>query len=858
MNSKKQGKTLTVIINSKAGYKNIKKFFESLKKQLLARNGDIQVIVVGDYLDSKTEEKIKDIYKNFEIEICTSKQDALKKINGQFVNFSNGIDLWNDGALDLLCDFLHKNKDIKCAIGKALLSRKKTGKRTHSKNNIYDTLEEPQLVVDKLKNMVIHSELIDTVPDFFGAQDEESSLLALSVLLKIKKFVDIPDAIIWNREITVFTYEDKEKFIHRCMDMSNEICGSITDYAYQFMFASIYRGFIKGDSKEETVKCLKLIPDDIIGSCNLNSKNGRLWEEKRYAYQLKNGDESIQTKTLDKDGRIYFGKSVSFDIRENSLFQIVILTVDSNSNTLVLEGYDRTNYIDQKAESYIKDELGNTYPLEIEDFKYDDLIGCEGEIIQKGRRFKVCIPLHFGMKINFMIKYSLTGDEYACKFSRGIFLKLHPHLVHAYYEKKPYIIQLEGNTIKILRDFIAKHFVKEILYLCELVSCRQTAQACYRMLYWLNKAFGSKKPIWIINDRPHNAGDNGEALFKYLMQSPLAETHNIYFMLSEKSPDFERVSKIGPVLKYYSRQHKLKFLQAEKIISSIGNELPTNPFGGSRKIYYDLYRADFIYLRHGVSHNDQSAWLNKFRRNYALINSTSKQEYESLLTGNYLYTDKEVVLCGLPRYDNLSNDSKNKILFLPTWRKNLQGEKTQDTEQRSYSDNFINSEFYSFYNRLINDERLLQVMKKHGFTGEFYLHPVMSEQAKDFKDNELIKVNARIADYQKEFKESNIMVTDYSSVAFDFAYLKKPVVYAQFDIDDFYKEHSWDKGYFSYERDAFGPTPHNYEDTVNAIIKYLENDCKMEENYINKVDKFFAYTDRNNCKRITEAILNKK
>ena len=159
-----------------------------------------------------------------------------------------------------------------------------------------------------------------------------------------------------------------------------------------------------------------------------------------------------------------------------------------------------------------------------------------------------------------------------------------------------------------------------------------------------------------------------------------------------------------------------------------------------------------------------------------------------------------------------------------------------------------------FYDALIHDERLLAQMRKRGFRGVFYLHPVFEAQYTDFTSSELIEVGNGVADYQTVFRESDVMVTDFSSVAFDFAYLKKPVIYSQFDEDTFYENHSWGKGYFSYRENGFGPITTTLDETVDALISCMENDCQMEQRYIDRVEAFFAYTDRNNCKRVYEAI----
>ena len=94
------------------------------------------------------------------------------------------------------------------------------------------------------------------------------------------------------------------------------------------------------------------------------------------------------------------------------------------------------------------------------------------------------------------------------------------------------------------------------------------------------------------------------------------------------------------------------------------------------------------------------------------------------------------------------------------------------------------------------------------------------------------------------------MITDYSSVFFDFAYLKKPIIYYQ-SSDDYHFE----EGYFDYETMGFGPVVKSEDELVDSIINYMKNDCIMEDSYKKRVDDFFKYTDRNNCKRVYEWVL---
>ena len=66
----------------------------------------------------------------------------------------------------------------------------------------------------------------------------------------------------------------------------------------------------------------------------------------------------------------------------------------------------------------------------------------------------------------------------------------------------------------------------------------------------------------------------------------------------------------------------------------------------------------------------------------------------------------------------------------------------------------------------------------------------------------------KTCNYQKTLLKASLLVTDYSSIFFDFAYLRKPVIYAHFDYEE-YRMNYYPKGYFNYEKDRFGFIAHD-------------------------------------------------
>lgn len=146
-------------------------------------------------------------------------------------------------------------------------------------------------------------------------------------------------------------------------------------------------------------------------------------------------------------------------------------------------------------------------------------------------------------------------------------------------------------------------------------------------------------------------------------------------------------------------------------------------------------------------------------------------------------------------------------------------------------------------------------MNKYGYTGVFYNHPNFGKQADDFNANNTIIVSKTSADANTVISECSMLVTDYSSAFFECAYLGKPVVYTQFDHKDFIKRHTGTGGYYNYQTDSFGPVCHDLNTSVDTIINYIKNDCKIEEKYKKRIDKFFIYRDKNNCQRLINEII---
>lgn len=357
----------------------------------------------------------------------------------------------------------------------------------------------------------------------------------------------------------------------------------------------------------------------------------------------------------------------------------------------------------------------------------------------------------------------------------------------------------------------------------------------YRIAYLLLFPFMRNRKIWLFLDRPDFADDNSKHLFSYAVNQK--DGLRKYFILEKDSGDFKKIKKIDKhVVPFRSVKHRLLYLFAEKVIVSYVNTNFINPFYDiNRKFYSGMVTSKKYLFPHGITKEDISKYIKKYNKNLALFSASSEMEEQSILHNeNYNYDDDVIQILGLPRHDGLTKKQDNKqILLTPSWREDL---KNQDEEY------IVNTPYFLRLNSLFNNKKLVVAAYKYGYKLIFKPHPELMEIIHLF-DTENIIISTKET-YQELINPSSLLITDYSGTFFDFAYLKKPVIYYQGDED-----YHYDEGYWDYEKMGFGEVITNEDELVDTLIDYMSNNCEMKDKYKERVDNFFKFHDKNNRKR---------
>ena len=105
---------------------------------------------------------------------------------------------------------------------------------------------------------------------------------------------------------------------------------------------------------------------------------------------------------------------------------------------------------------------------------------------------------------------------------------------------------------------------------------------------------------------------------------------------------------------------------------------------------------------------------------------------------------------------------------------------------------------------------------------------------------------------QELFAEGELLITDYSSVAFDFAFLGKPVIYYQFDEKDVFENHTHiiSRGNFSYRNDGLGKVVANEAELLSVIKDLVNSNMEMPKVYLDRLKSTFPYRDSFCCERV--------
>ncbi|HKT56990.1 MAG TPA: CDP-glycerol glycerophosphotransferase family protein [Microbacterium sp.] len=359
---------------------------------------------------------------------------------------------------------------------------------------------------------------------------------------------------------------------------------------------------------------------------------------------------------------------------------------------------------------------------------------------------------------------------------------------------------------------------------------------------------------WAFIDREIDANDSAEDMYWWVR-----ENHpdvNAWFIVRRGTRDWHRLSKRGArLVAYGSPEFYALLVNADHLASSHADRFIT----GALPNKYRPARYTFTFLQHGVIKGDLSLWLNTKRVDVLVTSTEAEYDYISSCSP-YRLGAKEVRLTGLPRFDVLleraaaDGGQGENVVIMPTWRDYLVGDLGASTDDRPQTRVLSDTRYGAALSDLLHDDRLLALRRERGARLIFMPHPNMRPYLDEFDlPSEIEVFSYADQDVREVVVGARVLVTDYSSVAFNAAYLHRPVVYYQFDQEEYAAGHTERTAYFAYPTHGFGPVAETADEAADAIADAWQNGVAGE--YRERMERTFPVRDGRNRERVHRAML---
>lgn len=827
-----------------------------------------EIIIIGD---SNSQKQILKNYLDVKYIINDSKNtsdcynDALKISQGNYINFSYASDFVSKETLKIIDSICREKTNIICIKSKSFEK-----KRKESKPIFYTTVS--------LHNCSKYELYLSS---YFFSKNIYKSIKFINNIYNFQVNYII-DAIVKNFGLTMVTnrycyYQKIPNFIKETElaneedwytnDIKNYIIPLLKKYSLHYIknialmllitkakanLNSIVKSPLDVKETKEFLKyyrvALEHIDDEIILSqSSLNNEHQRILLFIKYNLY----NENI---LLTKEGCITKNNII---LDNPSKYKIVISAINKVKEKLVFD-------VEYNAKYLIENGGKIEVVLNGEKVKIK-----ENEVYSSTKIWKLNLNTKYtfsfdinkdsitnNSKIDFYYSYKSERHKLDILFNNNApqsrLTKQFPHSYWKYDEN--YVLTYKNQTLIFKKMYLPQRIRQELYLYKDFIFKSQKRKLgiqalILRLIYRLTKPYYKNKRIWVTFDKLYKGGDNGEYFYQFMQKNSKIRC---YYIINETAYDYTRLKKQKYILRFKSLKEYLTVLNAECIFGTHAKVYNMCSFTkGKEKYFRDLFNQEIFCLQHGLTIQDIEHIQNRLYDNTKLYFCASFKEIENIMKPVYDYYRFDYIKkTGLARYDGLKNNNQKTILITPTWRANMANTKTIIGETRPYYEDFKNTIYFKIYNNLINNKKLIETAKKYGYKIIYLIHPTLSSQINDFEKNSYVKVFTVTEDqsYEKLLTTSSLMITDYSGVQFDFAYMNKPIIYYH---PEELPAHYGDGG-INYQKEGFGPIFSNQEELIDEICEYIKNDCQMNEIYSERTKDFFIYNDHNNCQRIYE------
>lgn len=761
------------------------------------------------YPDSVQILPVFDKYRN----VVSMVSDA---VTGEYVLFYDMGNRWEEHALEKVYQHFEKTPNsFDLCLCNEVFQKKTSAKSTFrfmykSDNTFKDVRENPRYLAVSLNNVIFRRDALCRAAMKLENQIRAYSygwdLMLITKILKENPVVGIAasadfiycssEELSGQKPVEANEYPEA---LRRLFCALKEGCVPELDSYVQNLQMYIMRQYLEGadtrgefseESKTEYIRLLRQeldsIPDDII-----DKAPGTVQRQRLGLYVLKYGKQILQNLT-ESSGQLAYNGHRLVNLKHDS-FRFYTMTVEQGM--LHICGNICAGTSEQKISVRAQDQTGKTWKATMQDCSSEDVRNRFGEVLVAGKSFSFAIPLRDEMKLTFMISFDGTDIKVYPKMMKDTELK-HKYR-HSYTEKNGWLIRYNNGSLFTKKATAWNRINFHRHYLAELQQKKsEEDESTYlRDCHWKKQI----RKMKLKNQIAFVTARSNEEL--------LPNIRGAYDRTNGKKVVFTRM------MPYDDEQMDaaIQTVYSSKVVVTDDYFYLFRKFGKKpgQKIV-QLWHAAGAFKKFGMDGTSLFPEVDRlYHKDYDLV-SVSGENVRGIYAGAFGVEEERVKAYGIPRTDKLLNAEyvsqvrkriltehpnlagKQIILYAPTFR---------DGKGQDKHDFRPEMDFESLSGSLKENQVFL-----------ICPHPVMQNrivpgsyeniiQVEDFTTNEMMCV-------------ADLLITDYSSVIFEFSLLDKPMVFYCYDYDEYNRDF-----YLDYEKDLPGKLLRSYSELEEYICK---------------------------------------
>lgn len=265
-----------------------------------------------------------------------------------------------------------------------------------------------------------------------------------------------------------------------------------------------------------------------------------------------------------------------------------------------------------------------------------------------------------------------------------------------------------------------------------------------------------------------------EGTYEVFTLASARNTSDNYFIINSKSEDYDRIRQDKNVIAKYSAKYYWLLYRADNAITTEAPAHLNILRSGNKHIRLRMIEMQFVFLQHGVTymkcHGPTSAFVAGREAEPAYIFVGSKKERD-IVVDMLRLPEERVLITGLPifstiPYKHITADSEDFVTIMLTFKP--YEERLDDFENSRYYHAIL--ELYGILKNYVPEEKILIVA-----------HP----RIQYLLETTSLKERMWSRPISEVLEITKLMITDYSSVAYNSFYQGAAVLFYQEDIEEY-------------------------------------------------------------------------